>query len=237
MAISSIAQKSLKDSCYRFPIIGAHFGAQYSAGDLKKRFGFNMEAGAPVLYKTKKNWLFGLDGAYFFGNRVREDVLAGMRTEEGFIINSEGNPGQARLNERGWHVYLVFGKVFSKWGHNKNSGPVAYAGAGYMQHKIHIYDVGRNLPQVYGDLKKGYDRLSAGPAINGFLGYLYFSENRLINFLIGFDVYAGFTKGLRGYQYDLMRSDSDSRTDILYGLRFSWLFPLYKRTPKEFYYY
>ena len=108
-------------------------------------------------------------------------------------------------------------------------------GAGYMQHKINIYDVGKSLPQLKGDLKKGYDRLTGGFACTQFLGYLYLSENRMANFYAGFEFNEGFTKGLRGLQYDTMASDAAKRTDVQIGFRVGWILPLYKRI-KDFYY-
>ena len=85
--------------------------------------------------------------------------------------------------------------------------------------------------------KKGYDRFSFGYAINGFAGYLYLSKNRLLNFFLGIDYTQGWTKSLRGYNYDIQEKDVNTNTDILYGIRFGWIIRLNKRQSEEYYYY
>jgi hypothetical protein len=226
----------VKDSTLNIPLTGLHFSLQFPAGDMVNRYGTTGNAGIPFYYKTKSNFIFGGEFNYFFGKKVKEDVLASLRTPEGTITNSEGNPGIVRVQERGWSINASVGKVFTQFGHNKNSGVIALVGAGYVQHKVHITDLGRNLAQVFGDYKKGYDRLTGGPMLNQFVGYLYLSNNRFANFIVGFECTEGFTKGLRGYQFDLMSSDSKKRLDIYYGGRLGWILPLYKRTASDFYF-
>jgi len=206
-------------------------------GDMAKRFGQNMSVGMPFFYKTSKNLVFGIEGIYFFGTQIKEKVMSNLINPDGTITDANGNPATFRLNQRGWNAYIYFGKVFQQLGHNKNSGLMTWAGIGYMQHKINIYDVGKTLVQIHGDLVKGYDRLTGGLALNQFVGYLFMSKNRITNFYAGIELQEGFTKGLRGYQYDTGVSDGASRMDILYGIRFGWLLPLYRKAPKDFYYY
>jgi hypothetical protein len=230
-------RKTLRDSVYRIPIVGLHFAGQLPGADMAKRFGPTIAVGMPILFKTGKNILFGIEGSYFFGTQVKERVMSNLLTPEGTITDANGNPGAFRINERGWNIYGMAGAIINKFGHNKNSGFMAMAGIGYLQHKVNIYDVGRNLQQIHGNLIKGYDRLTGGPALNQFIGYMFISQSRLVNFYFGFEFQEAFTKGLRSYQYDLMSPDNQSRFDMIYGFRFGWLLPLYKKVPKEFYYY
>lgn len=230
-------RKSIKDSVYRLPIIGLQLSAQLPGGDLAKRFGATMNAGMPIFYKTGKNIIFGVEGNYFFGTKIKERVLGNLVNSDGTITDINGNPATFRLNERGWNVYGFVGMLFNALGHNKNSGVLAWAGAGYLRHKVNIYDVGKTLPQIQNGLVKGYDRLTGGLGLTQFLGYMFISQNRIANFYAGFEIQEGFTKGLRGYQYDTMSSDSQARLDLIYGFRFGWLLPLYKKAPKDFYYY
>lgn len=228
--------QNLKDSCYAIPIVGLHFSGQMPAADLKTRFGNTGNVGVPVLYKTRKNWIIGIEGNYFFGKTVKEqNLLSNMKNAEGTITANDGAPGRLRINERGWNTFVTFGKILPFFNKNKNCGPVVWAGIGYMQHKVNLYDVGKNLPQLRGDLRKGYDRKTGGIAFTQFIGYMYLSNNRLTNFYAGFEFNEGFTKGIRGYQYDTMQSDEAKRTDIQVGFRIGWALPLYKRI-KEFYY-
>ncbi len=230
-------RKSLKDSVYHVLIVGLHFEGQIPGADMAARFGPTISVGLPVLYKTGKNILFGIEANYFFGTQVKERVMSNLYTPDNTITDANGNPGAVRINERGFSIYGMFGGIINKLGHNKNSGIMALAGLGYLQHKVNIYDVGRNLPQIHGNLLKGYDRLTGGFACSQFIGYMFISQNRIANFYFGFEFQEGFTKGLRSYQYDLMAADTKSRLDIMYGVRFGWLLPLYKKAPKEFYYY
>lgn len=230
-------QKSVKDSIYHVLIIGLHMEGQSPDGDMAKRFGYSMSAGVPLFYKTGKNLLFGIENNYFFSTNVKEHTLTNLYTPELTITDANGNPGGIRFNERGWNIYGMVGGIINKLGHNKNSGLMLLAGGGYMQHKIAMYDVGRNIPQIHGNLMKGYDRLTGGISANQFIGYMFISQNKIANFYFGFEFQEGFTKGLRGWQYDLMAKDDKQRLDLLYGFRFGWLLPLYKKAPKEFYYY
>lgn len=224
------------DSCHHIMVIGFNMGGDLPLGDLKSRFGDNISAGGPVLYKTGKNLIFGLEGNYIFSNGVKENPLSYAYNNTGTITGGSGNPGAIRLNERGFTAYAIIGTVINKLGKNKNSGLFLHIGIGYMQHKINIYDINKSLPQINGNLKKGYDRLTAGPAAEQFIGYMFLARNRLVNWFAGIEIQEGFTTGLRGYQYDTMSSDSKQRLDILVGFKIGWMLPLYQKAPKEFYY-
>ena len=227
-----------KDSCFKMHLVSAQFSGQLPGGDLAKRFGSNLNVGVAYLYKTRKNFLFGIDPNYFYGNNVKEDVLAGLKTSEGTITNTDGNFAEVRVNERGWNVHVCAGKIIptvfrKKISPNPNSGIMIVFGAGYMFHFINILNEERNVPQVAGDYKKGYDRLTGGLSLKQFIGYNFLSNNRLLNFYAGFECYQGFTKSMRTYDYDLMKSDTKNRFDLLYGFRVGWILPIYKRRESE----
>lgn len=234
LQLQTVAQ-SVKDSCIRILMVGIHFSGQLPKYDLEKRFGPNLSAGGSFTWKTKHNLLFSVEGSYFFGNNVREDVVASIRNEDGKITDNEGYPADLRQTERGWNIYGNVGYVISKLGHNPNSGVFFTVGAGWMQHKVNLYDANKKVAAVYGDLKKGYDRLTGGFGLTQFVGYKYISNNRIANCYFGFEFYEGFTQSLRGYNYDTGLEDTQKRFDMLIGFRFGWILPLYKRT-KDFYY-
>jgi hypothetical protein len=232
--LKTVAQ-SVKDSTFRILTVGIHFSGQMPQKDLALRYGPNFSAGGNFMWKTKSNILFGVEGSYFFGRNVKEDVMANLKNSDGFIVDNEGYPADLRLTERGMTFYANVGKLFSKLGHNPNSGLFITVGGGYMQHKINFYDPNKKVAAVKGDLKKGYDRLSGGFALTQFIGYQYLSNNRLANFYAGFEFHEGFTKSYRGFNYDTGKEDTQQRLDVLTGFRFGWVLPLYKRT-KDFYY-
>ena len=114
---------------------------------------------------------------------------------------------------------------------------MALAGIGFMQHKIRIENKDNDTPQLAGDLVKGYDRLSNGRMFNQFIGYMNLSNNHLVNFFAGLEVTEGFTRNRRSVNYDTGKHDGTKRLDMLYGLRFGWVLPLYSRAPEKVYYY
>lgn len=236
LTLQNVKAQSVKDSCVRILMVGFHFSGQLPQYDLAERFGPNLSAGTSFIWKTKHNVLFSVEGSYFFGRNVREDVVASMRNESGSITDNEGYPADLRLTERGWNIYGNIGYLFSKLGNNPNSGVFFTVGGGWMQHKIKLYDANQKIAAVNGNLKKGYDRLSGGFALSQFVGYKYISNNRLANCYFGIEFYEGFTQSLRGFNYDTGLQDTQKRFDMLIGFRFGWILPLYKRT-KDFYYY
>lgn len=236
LAVLCAKAQSVKDSSFRILMVGVHFGGQVPLGDLQKRFGENLNAGANFVWKTKRNILFGVEGSYFFGSNVKEDVLSNLRTDDGHITDNEGYPADLRVTERGWNFYANAGYLINKLGHNPNSGVFVTVGAGWTQHKVKLYDTNKKIAAINGDLKKGYDRLTGGFGLSQFIGYKYMGNTRLVNFYAGFEFYEAFTKSLRGYNFDTGLFDNKQRMDILVGFRFGWILPLYKRT-KDMYYY
>jgi hypothetical protein len=224
------------DSALTVPLLGINFGASVPGGDLATRFGPNLYAGGNLILKTKKNWLIGIDCNYMFGRNVKEDVLKQITNSDGFVVDNEGFPGDLRVTERGLALQAVFGKIFPVGNVNPNSGLMLKFGAGYMEHKINLYDAQQRIALVKGPLREGYDRLTNGPMLSQSIGYLFLSENRLLNFYFGFEASEGFTKSVRKLNYDTGLRDDKQRLDILYGARIGWILPLYKKRPNDFYY-
>ncbi|MGZ4090617.1 MAG: hypothetical protein ACXVNO_07845, partial [Bacteroidia bacterium] len=119
---------------------------------------------------------------------------------------------------------------------NPNSGLMVTVGGGYLQHKINLFDYQKKIAAVKGDLQYGYDRLTNGFSTSQFIGYMFLSDNRMLNLYFGFEFYQAFTKSVRKLNYDTGLADTQSRLDLLYGFRFGWILPLYKKTPNNFYY-
>jgi hypothetical protein len=226
-----------RDSAFAVSLAGVHLGGHLPAGDMVKRFGADLNLGGSYLYKTRSNWIFGLESNYFFGQNVKEDVTRQLKNAEGFITDNEGYPADLRINERGFGTHIVLGKVFKFFSPNPNSGLMVSIGGGYLQHKVNLYDANQRIAAVKGDLKHGYDRLSGGLSLTQFIGYLYLSENRISNFYFGFESYQAFTKSFRKLNYDSGLPDTGERLDILHGFRLGWILPLYRKKPDEFYYY
>lgn len=234
------AQKNVSDTSIFMSSANISYAGQLPGGDLADRFGFNSNLGVHALFKTKSNWIFGLEGSFIFGKEVREDsILNGLLTSDGNIINVSGGFTRVIAGERGFTLALTGGRIFHLEGlaPNPNSGLEVRLGVGYLQHKIR-YDVeDNNLQQLTKEYKKGYDRLSSGLMVSQFVGYRYFGNNRFINFFAGVEVMEAFTDSRRSWNYDTNSPGMTGRFDLLFGLRAGWSVPIYKRAPNDVYLY
>jgi len=226
-----------QDSAYTIPMINISFAKQWSALDLADRFGgANNNIGVSFLMKTKSKWIYGIKGNFLWGAAVKdESILDGIKTNDDVVIDDEGRETTIFLGQRGSSGFVLAGRFFNVLAPNKNSGIIAYGGVGFLQHKISI-KYKDEITALTDDYKKGYDRYSTGFAVNGFVGYLFLSKNRLLNFFGGFDYTYGKTKNLRKYNYDTNQPDTKTYTDALYGIRLGWIIRLNKRQADNFYY-
>jgi len=247
---TSTAIPEIGDSAFAIPLFTVSYAKQWTAGDMNDRFGANNNIGGSFAVKTKDNWYFGIKGNFIWGADVKQnDILDGIAArfpaydedgdydgEQILAINANGNVSEIFLDQRGTSFFVVGGRMFNVFAPNKNSGILLYGGVGTLHHKISIKYQGDDLPQLNDNYKEGYDRMSFGVAVNGFLGYLFMSKNRLLNFYGGFDYTQGWTKSLRKYNYDTQAPDNKTYKDILYGFRVGWILRLNKRSTQEFYY-
>lgn len=237
-SLFSFSQVNVEDSVISTPLIIANYAYQVPGGHLADRFGNSSSIGISFLQKTKNNWLLGFDFNFIFGGNVKEDSLfRNISTRNGFLIDQHGALAEIRFFERGHLSTVKFGRLFPALGANPNCGFFILASAGLLQHKIRIENPGNNTPQILGDYKKGYDRLTNGFAISEFVGYMYLSNNRLLNFYGGFEFVQAWTQNRRDFNFDTMEKDNTKRTDLLSGFKVGWILPLYKKMPNKFYYY
>ena len=236
---SLVAQKSIKDSVIFTNLIYANYAMQFPGGDIADRFGMNSQVGAGYMIKTHKNWVFGVEENFLFGNEVKnaQTILSLIETSDGNLIDMEGIYADYNFNERGFSTMVKAGKLIPAWGPNQNSGILVTLGGGYLQHKIYIEHKDKTAPQITGDYLKGYDQLKRGFASNVFLGYLYLGNANKVNFFAGLDITVAFTRNVRPYSFNQMAYNSGKFTDILTGLKAGWIIPVYRRAPKEFYFY
>lgn len=205
--------------------------------DMAKRFGNSFRIGPAILYKTKTNWMFGAKMDFIFGNKITQDsFLINITDKYGSFLNQDGVRTGVKTYERGYLVGIQGGRIFNTSKKNADNGILVLTSVGFMQHKINIFDKNKTIPQLRNAYKKGYDRLSNGIFIEQYIGYTYFANNALVNFNIGLDIAAGFTKGRRDYLYDVMRPDNKQRVDILFGIRAGWYIPVFKRKSEELFF-
>lgn len=233
-----MAQKNIQDTTIRFFAIGAELGFQQPFGDLQERFGYGGLTGGSFIFKSSKNWTLEGNVGFFFGNRVKEDtILKNLQTNTQIFIGRDGNPVDVFLNERGFVATVRVGKIVPVIGPNPNCGVHLALGGGVMQHRIRIQPEFATLPQLEGDYKKGYDRLTNGLCLSQSIGYQHFGNYRFVNFYIGAEIFEGFTQNRRSLNFDTQKRDARERLDILGTLVVRWYFPIYKRHASDYYFY
>jgi len=237
LTVQSQAQTSPVNTGDAF-LVQASYGYFEPGGDLADRFGSSLSPGLRAEWQfDSTQWFAGLHGAFFFGNEVKEDVLSGLRTSDGRIIGNDRSFADVQLRMRSWLTTVYGGKVIRLGQGGARSGIRLELGLGYFRHKIRVQDdPSRNVAPLSDAYKEGYDRLSAGIALHQSVGYQYLSADGRINFALSFECTQARTEGLRGYQYDLRGPDGDQRTDLLFGLRATWILPFYVTDGEAIYY-
>lgn len=228
---------SIQDSTIAMVAVQASYAHQWPGGELARRFGPNSNIGISSYRKTRGNWLLGAEGSFLFGNEVREQgILSNVINSSGQVVDQEGAMADVFLFERGWSAFAFVGRMLPVIGPNPNSGLVLKLGGGYLRHKVRVQTQQHVVPQLEDEYLDGYDRLTAGPALLGYLGYHHFGNRRLVNFHVGIELMAGFTEPLRAYNFDTEQYNAASRTDLLTGLRLGWSLPIYRRYDDRFHF-
>lgn len=224
-----------KEKIPNVALFNVGYGFQVPGGDLSSDFGVSQDIAFGVAYIHQK-FLFGLEGNFLFGNKVKADPLAKLRTENGGIVTVNNELGQVVLSQRGYYFGGNIGMIVPVSSKNKRSGIRFTVGSGLFQHKIKIIDVTEGIRQLDPPYIKGYDRLTNGLAFKEFIGYQHFSTNRLLNFFVGIESVQAFTQNRRSYNFDTMTQDDSPRLDLLFGLRAGWCVPIFFDDPEERFY-
>ncbi|MCF8275772.1 MAG: hypothetical protein K9J17_03475 [Flavobacteriales bacterium] len=229
----------VKDSAVGSVLFRVSYAAQIPIGDYADRFGFTNNIGASIAYRTKSNWIFSLGGHYIFGTSVvgKDSLLASLITSSNIIIGKGGEQAYVDISQMGYMVNFQFGKIFPWVSPNPNSGFMFTVGGGFMEHWIRYKAQSNDVPQILGDYKKGYDRLTNGIIIQEFIGYNFQGSTRLLNFYGGLEFTQGFTGNRRSYDIPTRSVKNDKYLDILIGFRVGWMMPFYKRNQDKYYYY
>ena len=233
------AQRNVQDSVIGTPMIGVHYGGNWTAADLAHRYGFMNHIGIMVGYKTNRNWFMGLDGNFMFGNQIKMSGLFDHLIDSYVhITDVNGDTAIVMVYSRGLNVNIAFGSVIPVLSPNENSGIFLHAGVGFLLHKLRVETQEQVVPQLELEYKKGYDRLTFGPNFHQFIGYSFMANGGFYNFYGGFYLQEGFTKNKRTIFFDQpdIPVSTSIRLDIQYGFKIGWMIPFYKRQPKDFYY-
>lgn len=234
------SQKLPKDSIISGFFIEANVSGHAPSGDLADRFGLSATGGFGLIYKTNKNFIFGVEYNLMHGSEVKieNQLFKNIQTKEGFIIDGNGMFAEVFTFQRGFHTNAKVGKIFPWFGPNENSGPFINIGVGMLQHRIRIVNVENTAPQLTEEFTKGYDRLSSGISLHQQIGYFNIGNRRSFSFAASFEAIQAFTRPRRIYQYDLMGpEDNKLRLDLLFGVRLTWMVPINRRQSDGYYYF
>ena len=231
------SQGSVVDSTLRMSLFQFQGGVHQPFGDMADKYGANASVGFSYAYKTGKNFLFGADFNFLFGNTVKDqnELFRALRNSNGQVVGINEEFVNPLILERGYAAGFYIGKIFDVIGPNPNSGIVVKVGLEYLEHRTRIETRQDEYPPLDGEYLKGYDRKIAGLAIYEFIGYQHFSNKRYANFFAGFDFYQGFTTDYRSYNFDQMQKTNSDYFDVLIGFRAGWVIPIYKRFANKFY--
>ena len=233
-----LGQRNIKDSTIGTPWIAVHYGANWTKKDLSLKFGFLNHIGTLAGYKTKKNWFYGVEANFIYGNNVQlNGMFNHLLDSKGNVTDVNGDVGIVVVSARGLNTNLVIGKIIPIFSPNKNSGIFINFGVGFLSHRYRIDTQDQVIPGLEINYRKGYDRYSFGPNLSQFIGYTFMSNYGLVNFYGGFYAQQGFTKNQRTIFFEMpgLEVPQSTMLDIQVGLKLGWLIPIYKRQPKEFY--
>lgn len=219
-------------------IFYAGYGPFSAAGDLGDRFGNGFSIDGGLTFMPAKSPLeLGFRAQFGFGNQVKEDVLVNLRTTEGFLIGNQREPADIQLRQRQLFVGPTVGYTF-QLGKNKRGGIHTKTSVGYFFSRIAAQrDVVQGVAPLNEEYLAGYDRLAGGLAVHQFIGYQQLGLERRLNFYVGAEVMAGFTKQLRLFDIPTQMAPPDAgRTDVVLGLKAGIILPFYIGEGREIFY-
>lgn len=220
------------------PFLGLQFsyGFQSAQADLNTRFGNHLALGSGLEYIIpSKKIIFGLQYHFHYGSLVKEDVLVDLRTSQNFIFGSLGGVADVQLRQRGFYSGLSAG-YYQRF---KDNGMAfsANIGVGLLQHKIRVQDNSRAADFLSGEYLKGYDRLSNGLAFYQSIRFQQLTPARRLNYHVALEVFEGFTKSRRDFDYASGTMMNEKRLDVILALRFCYYLPVISgKKPEEIFY-
>ena len=84
------AQKDTSVSKLNLLTLNLGYGIDWPGGDLSDRFGQSLSFHTGLDLVRKSSFTIGVDFSYHFGDKIREDVLAPYRNENGLVMGISG---------------------------------------------------------------------------------------------------------------------------------------------------
>lgn len=231
------AQVSLKDSTIGLFTIDLRYQGFVPGGPISERWGFTSTAGVELGRKFENN-LFLTTGAYYlFCESVDISGVLTPLLADNLLITDNGLLTDVRARGEGILIPLKLGYILGGPRPNPNSGFFVSVGLQYLRYRFNLQPFEEQVAGLAGDYLKGYDHLVAGLGVVESVGYRYFSNRSLANFIAGITLSQNFTRYRRPVHFATGVPPQDTRLDLLFGFFAGWTFPLYNRAPNRVYYY
>lgn len=214
------------------------YGIDFPGGGMAEKYGTNLRFGmSSSFYFENSNISVGICGSYMLGQTVKNDPIFNLRSADGYVISTGGLHNSMKISQRGLALGAYFSKIFPFKPDRIRTGIRVDIGCYYLAHWTNFNDEFGDVPQLVGDYRKGYDRMTGGFALKEFIGYQYLDQESRISFIAGFEFFQAKTKNLRYHTYDTAGIDNTSSLDLLYGVKAGWILPIYiEKSPEEIYY-
>ena len=222
-------------------LFDVHYGINLPGGDLAKRYGFLNHVGGGLVIRSPKNFIFGLESSFIFGNQFKSEfdsVFYHLTDAQGNITDINGDIAIVTTYARGFYANATFGKLIPLSESKKASHLQLQFGAGYLQHRFRIETNRQVVPQIETDYRKGYDRYTTGINTSQFVGYAFIPEEGFYQFYAGFYAHQGYTYNRRNVNFDQpnVPVSTELRLDLQFGIRLGWYIPFYKAEPRDYYF-
>jgi hypothetical protein len=75
--------------------------------------------------------------------------------------------------------------------------------------------------------------------LSQYIGLIRLEKGKYVNVTLGFEITEAFTANRRPYDFHLQQKLSETRVDLMYGLKFTWMIPVYigKSSSSQYYTY
>ena len=234
-------KRSTTDSAGLIAYVSANYSYNFilKNSDLYKESTNLMGVGANLSLKTKSNWTIETGFNYYFAGKVKgtDSMFAMITNAAGLIMDGNGTAANIEVDTRGWSLRLEGGKIFPISKKMQNAGIHAKLGVGVLQRNVFIKNPDNLVACLTEEYKKGYDRLTLGVSLYQYIGYTHLSNIKYSCFYGGIEFYEIFSKRQRDYDFNLMGKDNRKFFDVLIGLKFGWIVPLYKKEYIDTYYF
>ena len=229
--------RNLDKTSVRSPHLGLVFGTMAPQGDWASQFGAFGQIGLMAGIKTEGNGYVYAKATSWSGADVNTiGLLSDLMNDQGYIIDNEGDIAQITVTGRGGQFGLGVGKVFPTAASNPNSGWLLKGGLGSIHHNVHFDYTENRIGPLEDDRVKGYDRMRWGAYAELWFGYWLMSSDQRINAFAGLSTGVAQTHSLRSINFDTLEPNEARLVEGWVGLEAGWVFHIYKRAQKEYWY-